>query len=100
MPEGNRPTFWISDAAKAAKRSEEGIRYAESVHTIPNANRNHANRRVYSLRDLMQLQLIMNREIDSQVLASILHDKGYDNLKQVNKLLSQALGEIKASQQS
>lgn len=99
MSDNSQLVFSISDLAKALNRSENSIRYSEQSHTIPLASRTESNQRVYSLRDMMHLQLILNQAVDMKSLAEALQEKGYKSSKQINKMLNQAFNELTARQE-
>lgn len=99
MTDNSQLVFSISDLAKALNRSENSIRYSEQSHTIPLAARTESNQRVYSLRDMMHLQLILNQTVDMKSLAEVLQEKGYKNTKQIDKMLNQVLSELTAGQE-
>lgn len=99
MVDNSQLVFTISDLAKALNRSENSIRYSEQSHTIPLAARSESNQRVYSLRDMMHLQLILNQTVDMKSLAEALQEKGYKSTKQIDKMLTQAFNELTARQE-
>lgn len=92
------PTFTIGDAARALDVNISTVRENERLANIPKARRSAGDQRIYSLYELIQLQLIMRQHIDTTVLASLLYDKGYTNVKQVDRMLNKAINQIKQNQ--
>lgn len=105
MPKPSRntgPVFTRGDAAKVLnvstltianrekpKMDDEGNQIEKAKYPEPKRDMN--NYRVYSLDDLMNLQLLTYGTIDTRPIVSILYDKGYRDMKQVGKIIEHAL---------
>jgi len=76
---------------KVDKETGEEIEKAK----YPEPKRDLNNYRVYTLNDLLNLQLLTYGTIDTRPIVSLLYDKGYRDMKQVGQIVEHALSRRK-----
>ena len=89
----------IGELAKAAQTQSETIRYYERQGLLPEAERSHANYRVYSARHIQRLAFIRHcRTLDMTLgeIRTLLHfkDAPEENCAEVNGLLDEHIGHV------
>ncbi|HJS83786.1 MAG TPA: hypothetical protein VJ742_13235 [Nitrososphaera sp.] len=85
------PTFTRGDIAKILNVTALTIRNREEAKKYPQPKRDLNNYRIYTLNDVLNLQLLTYAAIDTRPIVSLLYDKGYRDPKQVSQILDRAL---------
>jgi hypothetical protein len=85
------PIFTRGDVAKILNVTPITVANREKSGKYPPPRRDINNYRIYSLRDVFNLQLMTFNSLDPRPVLSILHDKGYRDHKQVGQLVDKAL---------
>ena len=85
------PIFNRSEIAQILNVSTLTISNREKNNKYPNPKRDLNNYRVYSLNDVFNLQLITYNHIDPKQIISIMYDKGFEDVKQLGKMIDSAL---------
>lgn len=85
------PVFTRSEVAQILNVTTLTISNREKNSKYPAPKRDMNNYRIYTLNDVFNLQLITYNSIDPKPIISILYDKGYDDIKQLGKMIDTAL---------
>lgn len=85
------PIFTRSDVAQILNVSPLTIANREKNKKYPSPKRDLNKYRIYTLNDVLNLQLITFSYIDPKPIISILYDKGYRDTKLLAELIDQAL---------
>ena len=85
------PRFTRKDIAKILGVATLTIANREKRGQYPPPTRDLNDYRVYDLNDVFNLQLITYGAIDNRPIISILYDKGYTDIKKVEKLIESVL---------
>lgn len=87
----SEPIFTRSDVAQILNVSPLTIANREKNKKYPAPKRDLNKYRIYTLNDVLNLQLITYSYIDPKPIISILYDKGYKDTKLLGELIDQAL---------
>lgn len=90
IPEGD-PIFWRGDVAKILNISTLTVANREDAGKYPTPRRDLNNYRIYSLNDVLNLQMITYGSIDTRPIMSLLYDKGWTDMKRLGQLMERAL---------
>lgn len=85
------PIFNRSEIAQILNVSTLTISNREKNNKYPKPKRDLNNYRVYSLNDVFNLQLLTYNHIDPKPIISIMYDKGFEDVKQLGKMIDSAL---------
>jgi transcriptional regulator with XRE-family HTH domain len=85
------PIFTRSDLAQILNVSPLTIANREKNKKYPNPKRDLNKYRIYTLNDVLNLQLITYSYIDPKPIISILYDKGYKDTKMLGEMIDSAL---------
>jgi hypothetical protein len=93
MPKKNssQPVFNRSEVAKILNVSTLTIANRERDKKYPNPKRDLNNYRVYTINDILNLQLLTYDHIDPKPIISVLYDKGYRDSKMLAQIIDEAL---------
>lgn len=87
----SEPSFTRSEVAEILNVTTLTISNREKNNKYPPPRRDLNNYRIYTLNDVFNLQLITYSSIDPKPIISILYDKGYNDVKQLGKMIDTAL---------
>jgi len=87
----SEPNFTRSEVAEILNVTTLTISNREKGNKYPKPKRDLNNYRIYTLNDVFNLQLITYNSIDPKPIISILYDKGYNDVKQLGKMIDTAL---------
>ena len=87
----SEPIFTRSELAQILNVSPLTIANREKSKKYPNPKRDLNKYRIYTLNDVLNLQLITYSYIDPKPIISILYDKGYKDSKFLGEMIDQAL---------
>lgn len=87
----SEPSFTRSEVAEILNVTTLTISNREKNNKYPSPRRDLNNYRTYTLNDVFNLQLITYNSIDPKPIISILYDKGYNDIKQLGKMIDLAL---------
>jgi hypothetical protein len=85
------PIFTRGDVAKILNVTPLTIANREKSDKYPEPKRDLNNYRIYSLSDVLNLQLITYSSLDPRPIISVLYDKGYRNEKELGTIIDAAL---------
>ena len=85
------PIFNRSEMAQILNVSTLTISNREKNTKYPVPKRDLNNYRVYTLNDVFNLQLITYNHIDPKPIISIMYDKGFEDVRQLGKMIDAAL---------
>lgn len=85
------PSFNRSEVAKILNVSTLTISNREKSNRYPSPKRDLNNYRVYTINDVLNLQLITYNQIDPKPIISVLYDKGYRDTKVLAQIIDEAL---------
>jgi hypothetical protein len=91
----SEPIFSRGEVAKILGVTPITIANREKNTKYPPADRDLNNYRIYTLADILNLQLLTFSKIDGAPVVSILYDKGYTNVKDVVRLVDEAISKRK-----
>lgn len=91
------PLFSRGEVAKILNITPLTVANREKSQKYPEPRRDINNYRVYSLNDVFNLQLLTYNVLDPNPIISVLYDKGYNNIKELSKLIDNALSKRKGS---
>jgi len=92
---GASPLFTRKDVALILNCTPLTIANRESNDKYPVPKRDMNNYRVYSIDDIMELQLITFDEIDPRPILYVLYDKGYRDYNNLGRMIDEALSKKK-----
>lgn len=84
------PIFSRGDVAKILNVTPLTIANREKASKYPLPKRDLNNYRIYTLSDVLHLQMLTYHGHDSRPILSLLYDKGYRDMKQVVRLVDAA----------
>jgi DNA-binding transcriptional MerR regulator len=87
----SEPIFTRSEIAQILNVSPLTIANREKNKKYPSPKRDLNKYRIYTLNDVLNLQLITYSHIDTKPIISILYDKGYKDTKLLGEMIDQAL---------
>lgn len=87
----SEPIFTRSDVAQILNVSPLTIANREKTKKYPNPKRDLNKYRIYTLNDVLNLQLITYSYIDPKPIISILYDKGFKDSKVLGEMIDQAM---------
>jgi len=87
----SEPIFTRSELAEILNVSPLTIANREKSKKYPPPKRDLNKYRIYSLNDVLNLQLITYSYIDPKPIISIMYDKGYKDTKFLGEMIDQAL---------
>ena len=90
-------TFTRSEVAKILGVTTITIANREKSGKYPQPSRDMNNYRVYTLTDVLNLQLTTFSKIDGKPIISILYDKGYRDPRVVTRIVEDAISQKKKS---
>jgi len=96
----SEPMFYRGDVAKILNVTPLTIANREKLkkdgtRQYPVPKRDLNDYRIYTLNDLLNLQLITYGNIDTRPIVSLLYDKGYRDMKALGKIMDSALSRRK-----
>jgi hypothetical protein len=97
MELSDEPTFTRGDVAKILNVTPLTVANREKANKYPEPRRDVNNYRIYSINDVLNLQLITYKAIDPRPIISVLYDKGYRDEKRLSKILDSALSARKGA---
>lgn len=86
-----QPTFNRSEVAKILNVSTLTIANREKNKKYPDPKRDLNNYRLYTINDVLNLQLITYSHVDPKPIISVLYDKGYRDTKHLAQIIDDAL---------
>lgn len=86
-----QPTFTRSEVATVLNISTLTIANREKHKKYPPPKRDLNNYRIYTLNDVLNLQLITFNHIDPKPIISVLYDKGYRDTKYLAQIIDEAI---------
>lgn len=87
----SEPIFTRSEVAQILNVSPLTIANREKNKKYPSPKRDLNKYRIYTLNDVLNLQLITYSYIDPKPIISILYDKGFRDTKMLGEMIDQAL---------
>jgi transcriptional regulator with XRE-family HTH domain len=87
----SEPIFTRSELAEILNVSPLTIANREKSKKYPPPKRDLNKYRIYTLNDVLNLQLITYSYIDPKPIISIMYDKGYKDTKFLGEMIDQAL---------
>jgi DNA-binding transcriptional MerR regulator len=87
----SEPIFTRSEVAQILNVSPLTIANREKSKKYPSPKRDLNKYRIYTLNDVLNLQLLTYSYIDPKPIISILYDKGYKDTKVLGEMIDQAL---------
>jgi transcriptional regulator with XRE-family HTH domain len=87
----SEPIFTRSELAEILNVSPLTIANREKSKKYPSPKRDLNKYRIYTLNDVLNLQLITYSYIDPKPIISIMYDKGYKDTKLLGEMIDQAL---------
>lgn len=91
VKKNSEPIFTRSELAQILNVSPLTIANREKNKKYPSPKRDLNKYRIYTLNDVLNLQLITYSYIDPKPIISILYDKGYKDTKMLGEMIDQAL---------
>lgn len=85
------PIFSRGEVAKILNVTPLTIANRERTEKYPEAKRDLNNYRIYTLNDVLNLQLLTYKTLDPRPIISVLYDKGYRNERELGKIMDVAL---------
>jgi len=85
------PSFNRSEVAKILNVSTLTVANREKSLRYPNPKRDLNNYRIYTINDVLNLQLITYNMIDPKPIISVLYDKGYKDTKLLAEIIDEAM---------
>lgn len=89
------PLFTRGEVAEVLNVTPLTVRNRENSGKYPEPNRDLNNYRVYSLNDLLNLQVLTYGSYDARPIISVLFDKGYRDHKELAEIIDGALAKRK-----
>jgi len=90
------PNFTRGEVAKILGITPITIANREKANKYPAPNRDMNNYRVYTLSDVLNLQLITFNKIDGAPIISILYDKGFRDARKIMQAIDNAISNKKS----
>ena len=85
------PAFNRSEIAKILNVSTLTVANREKSKRYPSPKRDLNNYRVYTINDVLNLQLLTYNMIDPKPIISVLYDKGYKDTKLLAEIIDEAM---------
>lgn len=85
------PSFNRSEVAKILNVSTLTVANREKSLRYPNPKRDLNNYRIYTINDVLNLQLLTYNMIDPKPIISVLYDKGYKDTKLLAEIIDEAM---------
>jgi hypothetical protein len=85
------PSFNRSEVANILNVSTLTVANREKNKRYPQPKRDLNNYRIYTINDVLNLQLITYNHIDPKPIISVLYDKGYKDTKFLSEIIDEAL---------
>jgi transcriptional regulator with XRE-family HTH domain len=85
------PAFNRSEVAKILNVSTLTVANREKSKRYPSPKRDLNNYRVYTINDVLNLQLLTYNMIDPKPIISVLYDKGYKDTKLLAEIIDEAM---------
>lgn len=85
------PMFSRGELAKILNVTPLTIANREKRKQYPEPRRDLNNYRVYTLNDVLNIQLLTYKRIDQRPIMAVMFDKGIHNPKSCNKILQEAV---------
>lgn len=87
----SNPILSRGEVAKILNVTPLTIANRERSGKYPEAKRDLNNYRIYTVNDVLNLQLLTYKSLDPKPVISILYDKGYKDSKELGKIMDTAL---------
>ena len=85
------PIFTRGEVAKILNVTPLTIANREKSDKYPEPKRDLNNYRIYTLNDVLNLQLLTYKALDPKPIISMLYDKGFKDAKELGKIMDGAL---------
>lgn len=85
------PIFMRSDVARILNITPLTIANREKRKQYPEPKRDLNGYRIYTLNDVLNLQLTTYSKVDTRPIMSLLYDKGYRDMKHLGQIMDEAL---------
>ena len=85
------PIFTRGEVAKILNVTPLTIANREKSDKYPEPKRDLNNYRIYTLNDVLNLQLLTYKALDPKPIISMLYDKGFKDTKELGKIMDGAL---------
>lgn len=85
------PSFNRSEVAKILNVTTLTVANREKSKRYPEAKRDLNNYRIYTINDVLNLQLLTYNQIDPKPIISVLYDKGYRDTKLLAEIIDEAM---------
>lgn len=85
------PIFTRGEVAKILNVTPLTIANREKSDKYPEPKRDLNDYRIYTLNDVLNLQLLTYKALDPKPIISILYDKGFKDAKELGKIMDGAL---------
>lgn len=85
------PIFTRGEVAKILNVTPLTIANREKSGKYPESKRDLNNYRIYTLNDVLNLQLLTYKSLDPKPIISILYDKGYKDKRELGRIMDTAL---------
>ena len=90
-PKPSEPVFTRGDVAKILNCAPLTIANRERDKKYPPPKRDLNNYRIYTLNDVLNLQMLTFNAVDTRIIMSLLYDKGWRDVKQLGRMMDTAL---------
>lgn len=87
----SNPILSRGEVAKILNVTPLTIANRERSGKYPEAKRDLNNYRIYTVNDVLNLQLLTYKSLDPKPVISILYDKGYKDSKELGRIMDTAL---------
>ncbi len=87
----SNPILSRGEVAKILNVTPLTIANRERSGKYPEAKRDLNNYRIYTVNDVLNLQLLTYKSLDPKPVISILYDKGYKDSKELGRIMDAAL---------
>ena len=87
----SQPVFNRSEVAKILNISTLTIANREKSKKYPDPKRDLNNYRIYTVNDVLNLQLLTYNHVDPKPVISVLYDKGYKDTKHLAEIIDDAM---------
>jgi DNA-binding transcriptional MerR regulator len=85
------PIFTRGEVARILNVTPLTIANREKSGKYPESKRDLNNYRIYSLNDILNLQLLTYKSLDPKPIISMLYDKGYKDKRELGRIIDTAL---------
>ena len=85
------PAFNRSEVAKILNVTTLTVANREKSNRYPEPKRDLNNYRIYTINDVLNLQLLTYNHIDPKPIISVLYDKGYRDTKLLAEIIDEAM---------